>query len=178
MTDSGGRDPGDSTVPAAPSEGARAPLRQVAVLEVLAVCGIPTQAALTALLVLVRLPMTDEHGLSLTFFATLSFLDTVLVLWLIRNPRTTAEQNTRAALERVNLERANAEARIAQARGQAESNRLLAESIRSNPEVVRLREIERTLGLCPLNASTCVIGQGVNLSQLIENRDAQANPQR
>lgn len=92
--------------------------------------------------------------------------------------RTTAEQNTRAALERVNLERANAEARIAQARGQAEANRLLAESIRSNPEVVRLREIERTLGLCPLSADTCVIGQGVNLSQLIENRDAQANAQR
>jgi len=86
--------------------------------------------------------------------------------------RTTAEQNTRAALERVNLERANAEARIAQARGQAEANRLLAESIRSNPEVVRLREIERTLGLCPLSASTCVIGQGVNLAQLIESRDA------
>lgn len=92
--------------------------------------------------------------------------------------RTTAEQNTRAALERVNLERANAEARIAQARGQAEANRLLAESIRSNPEVVRLREIERTLGLCPLNADTCVIGQGVNLAQLIENRDAQAAPAR
>lgn len=92
--------------------------------------------------------------------------------------RTTAEQNTRAALERVNLERANAEARIAQARGQAEANRLLAESIRSNPEVVRLREIERTLGLCPLSASTCVIGQGVNLSQLIENRDANAGNNR
>ncbi len=88
--------------------------------------------------------------------------------------RTTAEQNTRAALERVNLERANAEARIAQARGQAEANRLLAESIRSNPEVVRLREIERTLGLCPLSADTCVIGQGVNLAQLIESRDAAA----
>lgn len=85
--------------------------------------------------------------------------------------RTTAEQNTRAALERVNLERANAEARIAQARGQAEANRLLAESIRANPEVVRLREIERTLGLCPLSADTCVIGQGVNLAALIESRD-------
>lgn len=92
--------------------------------------------------------------------------------------RTTAEQNTRAALERVNLERANAEARIAQARGQAEANRLLAESIRSNPEVVRLREIERTLGLCPLSADTCVIGQGINLSQLIESRDNQANASR
>lgn len=92
--------------------------------------------------------------------------------------RTTAEQNTRAALERVNLERANAEARIAQARGQAEANRLLAESIRSNPEVVRLREIERTLGLCPLSADTCVIGQGVNLSQLIESRDAQSSSNR
>jgi len=91
--------------------------------------------------------------------------------------RTTAEQSTRAALERVNLERANAEARIAQARGQAEANRLLAESIRSNPEVVRLREIERTLGLCPLNADTCVIGQGVNLAQLIEARNAQSNGQ-
>lgn len=92
--------------------------------------------------------------------------------------RTTAEQNTRAALERVNLERANAEARIAQARGQAEANRLLAESIRSNPEVVRLREIERTLGLCPLSASTCVIGQDVNLSQLIESRDAASTAPR
>lgn len=87
--------------------------------------------------------------------------------------RTTAEQNTRAALERVNLERANAEARIAQARGQAEANRLLAESIRSNPEVVRLREIERTLGICPLNSNTCVVGADVNLSALIESRDAQ-----
>ncbi|MDP3800550.1 SPFH domain-containing protein [Brevundimonas sp.] len=88
--------------------------------------------------------------------------------------RTTAEQNTRAALERVNLERANAEARIAQARGQAEANRLLAESIRSNPEVVRLREIERTLGICPLSADTCVVGSDINVSALIEARDARA----
>ena len=88
--------------------------------------------------------------------------------------RTTAEQNTRAALERVNLERANAEARIAQARGQAEANRLLAESIRSNPEVVRLREIERTLGICPLSASTCVVGSDINVSALIEARDRAA----
>ena len=86
--------------------------------------------------------------------------------------RTTAEQNTRAALERVNLERANAEARIAQARGTAEANRLLGESIRSNPELVRLREIDRTLGLCPLSADTCVIGSDVNVSALIEARDA------
>lgn len=85
--------------------------------------------------------------------------------------RTTAEQNTRAALERVNLERANAEARIAQARGQAEANRLLAESIRSNPEVVRLREIERTLGICPLSADTCVVGSDVNISALVASRD-------
>ncbi len=85
--------------------------------------------------------------------------------------RTTAEQNTRAALERVNLERANAEARIAQARGQAEANRLLAESIRSNPEVVRLREIERTLGICPLSADTCVVGSDINVSALVAARD-------
>ena len=91
--------------------------------------------------------------------------------------RTTAEQNTRAALERVNLERANAEARIAQARGQAEANRLLAESIRSNPEVVRLREIERTLGICPLSADTCVVGSDINVSALIAERNgANASP--
>lgn len=88
--------------------------------------------------------------------------------------RTTAEQNTRAALERVNLERANAEARIAQARGQAEANRLLAESIRSNPEVVRLREIERTLGICPLSADTCVVGSDINVSALVAARDGRA----
>jgi regulator of protease activity HflC (stomatin/prohibitin superfamily) len=88
--------------------------------------------------------------------------------------RTTAEQNTRAALERVNLERANAEARIAQARGQAEANRLLAESIRSNPEVVRLREIERTLGICPLSADTCVVGSDINVSAMIAARDGAA----
>ncbi|HYC73551.1 SPFH domain-containing protein [Brevundimonas sp.] len=88
--------------------------------------------------------------------------------------RTTAEQNTRAALERVNLERANAEARVAQARGQAEANRLLAESIRSNPEVVRLREIERTLGICPLSADTCVVGSDINVSALIAARDGAA----
>ena len=89
--------------------------------------------------------------------------------------RTTAEQNTRAALERVNLERANAEARIAQARGAAEANRLLAESIRSNPEVVRLREVERTLGICPLDAETCVVGSDVNISALVASRDGAAN---
>lgn len=92
--------------------------------------------------------------------------------------RTTAEQNTRAALERVNLERANAEARIAQARGQAEANRLLAESIRSNPEVVRLREVERTLGICPLSADTCVVGSDVNISALIASRDGAAGTNR
>lgn len=92
--------------------------------------------------------------------------------------RTTAEQNTRAALERVNLERANAEARIAQARGQAEANRLLAESIRSNPEVVRLREVERTLGVCPLDAETCVVGSGIDVSALIASRNVATGTER
>lgn len=116
-------------------------------------------------------------------------LDIIRMEWIgsIRYPesvlaaiqsRTTAEQNTRAALERVNLERANAEARIAQARGQAEANRLLAESIRSNPEVVRLREIERTLGICPLSADTCVVGSDVNVSALVASRDGAAQASR
>lgn len=60
------------------------PSRPLAIFEVLAVSGMPTQAAITALLLVLRMPMRDEHGLlSLTFFATLSLVDTVAVVWMI-----------------------------------------------------------------------------------------------
>ena len=45
---------------------------------------------------------------------------------------------------------ADAQARIAVARGEAEANRLLAESLRANPEVVRLKAVERWDGKLPV----------------------------
>jgi membrane protease YdiL (CAAX protease family) len=57
--------------------------KSVAILEVVAVSGVPTQAAITGALLLAQLPMMDGTRLSLMFFATLSLLDTLLVIWLI-----------------------------------------------------------------------------------------------
>lgn len=69
------------------SEGvARAPQpRWLALFETVLVCGIPTQAFIAAALLLVaRMSPRDGDGLSLRFFATLSLIDTVLVIVLIR----------------------------------------------------------------------------------------------
>jgi regulator of protease activity HflC (stomatin/prohibitin superfamily) len=63
--------------------------------------------------------------------------------------KTQADQETLAAQARVARAKAEADALIETARGQAESNRLLAESIRSNPEVVQLRAIEKWDGHLP-----------------------------
>lgn len=63
--------------------------------------------------------------------------------------QTQALQATRAAEARVAQAKANADAQVEAARGQAESNRLLAESIRSNPEVVTLRAVEKWDGHLP-----------------------------
>jgi regulator of protease activity HflC (stomatin/prohibitin superfamily) len=63
--------------------------------------------------------------------------------------KTQADQETLAAQARVARAKAEADAQIEIARGQAESNRLLAESIRANPEVVQLRAIEKWDGHLP-----------------------------
>lgn len=56
-----------------------------ALMQAIAVCGIPTQLVVAAALILVAgmTPLTGE-GLSLEFIATVSFLDTALVAMLIR----------------------------------------------------------------------------------------------
>jgi regulator of protease activity HflC (stomatin/prohibitin superfamily) len=84
--------------------------------------------------------------------------------------RSQAEQDTLAAQAAVAKAKANAEAEVATARGKAESTRLVAESLRANPEIVQLRAIERNIGPCPTNATTCVIGADVNLTQMLESR--------
>jgi hypothetical protein len=47
---------------------------------------------------------------------------------------------------------------VAQASADAEARRLAAESIRSNPEILKLEELKVHRGICPLNAKVCVVG--------------------
>ena len=63
----------------------RTPLhRWSAVFEVLAVSGIPTQAAIALVLIVAfDMPYETSDGISLSFFATLSLLDTAVIMTLI-----------------------------------------------------------------------------------------------
>jgi len=63
--------------------------------------------------------------------------------------KTKADADASAAQAQVAVAKAQADAQIEQARGQAESNRLLAVSIASSPEVVQLRAIEKWDGHLP-----------------------------
>lgn len=69
----------------APVSTARPPAPIFALMQAVAVCGIPTQLFIAAVLILVvrMAPLTDD-GLSLEFLATVSFLDTAFVAILIR----------------------------------------------------------------------------------------------
>ena len=63
--------------------------------------------------------------------------------------KTKADADASAAQAQVAVAKAQADAQIEQAKGQAESNRLLAESIASSPGVVQLRAIEKWDGHLP-----------------------------
>jgi regulator of protease activity HflC (stomatin/prohibitin superfamily) len=63
--------------------------------------------------------------------------------------KTKADADTVAAQARVAVAKAEADAKVEEARGQAESNRLLAQSIAASPEVVQLRAIEKWDGHLP-----------------------------
>lgn len=69
-----------------PATLVRAPQpRWLALLETIAVCGIPTQAFVAGvLLVVFHMSPQGDDGLSLRFFATLSLIDTILVVVLIQ----------------------------------------------------------------------------------------------
>lgn len=72
------------TAPVLPVERAPQP-RWLALFETLLVCGVPTQAFIGAALQLaLGIAPLDDGNLSLRFFATLSLIDTVLVVVLIR----------------------------------------------------------------------------------------------
>ncbi|MCE3290012.1 MAG: stomatin/prohibitin-like protein [Caulobacter sp.] len=74
--------------------------------------------------------------------------------------RTQTEQRTLAAQQKAAEARANAEAAIETARGIAESTRLRGEALRANPEIIEQIYAERSQGLCPPKATTCILGQG------------------
>jgi len=63
--------------------------------------------------------------------------------------KTKADADTVAAQARVAVAKAVADSKVEEARGEAEANRLLAQSIASNPEVVQLRAIEKWDGKLP-----------------------------
>lgn len=85
-------------LPLAPDTAVVAPTlalpRWLAALEVLVVCGIPTQLFLATLLVYAGMPMFAGARTSLEFFATLSLLDTALVALLIRLFLTLSGENS------------------------------------------------------------------------------------
>ena len=74
--------------------------------------------------------------------------------------RTAIEQRTLAAQQREAEARANAQAAIETARGEAESIRLRAAALRDSPALIDQIYAQRSQGLCPPRASTCIIGQG------------------
>ncbi len=63
--------------------------------------------------------------------------------------KTKADADASAAQAQVAVAKAQADAKVEEARGQAESNRLLAQSIAASPEVVQLRAIEKWDGHLP-----------------------------
>lgn len=74
--------------------------------------------------------------------------------------RTEVEQRTLAAQQRKAEAEANAAAQIETARGIAESTRLRGEALRANPEIIDQIYAERSAGLCPPKATTCILGSG------------------
>lgn len=79
-----------------PASSVRPPAGPFALLQAIAVCGIPTQVVVAAVLILGlgMAPMTGE-GLSLEFIATVSFIDTALVAILIRLFLMSSGENSR-----------------------------------------------------------------------------------
>jgi hypothetical protein len=74
------------------------------------------------------------------------------------NQRIEAEQNAATQQQQVAVVEAQARQAVARAEGEARAIALLGQALRSNPEVLRQREIERWRGWCPLDTDTCVIG--------------------
>lgn len=69
-----------------------------------------------------------------------------------------ADQEAATATAQVKIVEARAQQRIAEAKGRADALSVEGEALRKNPEVLKLREIEKSQGICPMSAQTCVVG--------------------
>jgi len=69
------------------------------------------------------------------------------------NLRIANEQAALAAQANVATATANAQAKVEAAKGDAQANQLIAESLRTNPEIIQLRAIEKWNGQLPTYAS-------------------------
>ncbi len=76
------------------------------------------------------------------------------------NQRIEAEQNVATQEAQVRVVQAQAQQRIASAEGLARATQIEGAALAANPQVLRMREIERWNGQCPLDSDTCVIGAG------------------
>jgi len=80
------------------------------------------------------------------------------------NQRIEAEQNVATQEAQVRVVQAQAQQRIASAEGLARATQIEGAALAANPQVLRMREIERWNGQCPLDSNTCVIGAGALVS--------------
>jgi regulator of protease activity HflC (stomatin/prohibitin superfamily) len=80
------------------------------------------------------------------------------------NQRIEAEQNVATQEAQVRVVQAQAQQRIAEAEGLARATQIEGAALAANPQVLRMREIERWNGQCPLDSDTCVIGAGAIVS--------------
>ena len=69
------------------------------------------------------------------------------------NLRISNEQAALAAQANVATATANANAKVEQAKGDAQANQLIAESLRTNPEIIQLRAVEKWNGVLPTYTS-------------------------
>lgn len=76
------------------------------------------------------------------------------------NQRIEAEQNVATQEAQVRVVQAQAQQRIASAEGLARATQIEGAALAANPQVLRMREIEKWNGQCPLDSDTCVIGAG------------------
>lgn len=74
------------------------------------------------------------------------------------NQAVEARQTAETRNQQLAITQAESAQRIEEARGRAEALAIEGRAIRENPEVLKLREIEKSLGICPMGAQVCVVG--------------------
>lgn len=74
------------------------------------------------------------------------------------NAKVAAEQEAQKQIAQVAVVQAQAQQAIAQAEGRARSIELEGAALRTNPEILRLREIQNNRGVCPSGVEVCIVG--------------------